>query len=291
MESSTAITVQWGPVEPCDQQNGVITGYSVRYGEVGTSEGERRVEIASGTSSSIVSGLTKETVYTVEVAAQTSGGTGVYSEPLTIETPDSECAFWLWHSSLLVLFTSSTDVYLSLNGEVIPNHGYVEIIDIGYSYRTALLCHTNRPAITSYSYFVGKWLTPERDRVEYSTLGFRSSYDSMPVRLWRNRYGSADVGIFWCETNDATETLQRVHVGLYNSGEGIAGFSVIHINVHFYFTKLSQVRFHYQLLFQPLTSMEIVLSLPSPVSPLVDLLPLSPGPETQSLSLKELRLC
>ena len=84
MESSTAITVQWGPVKPCDQQNGAITGYSVRYGEVGTSEGERRVEMASGNSSSTISGLTKETVYTVEVAAETSGGTGVYSEPLLI---------------------------------------------------------------------------------------------------------------------------------------------------------------------------------------------------------------
>ena len=41
-----------------------------------------------------------------------------------------------------------------------------------------------------------------------------------------------------------------------------------------------------------LTSMEPVLSSPSPVSPLVDLLPLSPGPETQTLSLlKEMRLC
>ena len=91
MESSTAITVQWGPVQPCDQQNGAITGYSVRYGEVGTSEGERRVEVASGDSMTTVSGLTKETVYTFEVAAETSGGTGVYSEPLTIETPGSEC--------------------------------------------------------------------------------------------------------------------------------------------------------------------------------------------------------
>ena len=92
VESSTAITVQWGPVEPCDQQNGVITGYSVRYGEVGTSE---TVEMASGESMTTVSGLTKETVYTVEVAAETSGGTGVYSEPLTIEISDSECVF-LW---------------------------------------------------------------------------------------------------------------------------------------------------------------------------------------------------
>ena len=76
-------------MEPCDQQNGAITGYSVRYGEVGTSE---TVEIASGDSMTTVSGLTKETV---EVAAETSGGTGVYSEPLTIKISDSEYVF-LW---------------------------------------------------------------------------------------------------------------------------------------------------------------------------------------------------
>ena len=91
VESSTAITVKWGPVEPCVHQNGAITCYSVRYGEVGTSEGERRVEIVTGDSMTTVSGLTKETVYTVEVAAETSCGAGVYSEPLTIETRDSEC--------------------------------------------------------------------------------------------------------------------------------------------------------------------------------------------------------
>ena len=38
-----------------------------------------------------ISELTKETVYTVEVAAETRAGTGVYSLPLTIQTPDSEC--------------------------------------------------------------------------------------------------------------------------------------------------------------------------------------------------------
>ena len=77
VDSSTAITVQWGPVEPCVHQNGAITGYSVRYGEVGTSDGERKVEMASGHSMTTVSGLTKEAMYTVEVAAETSGGIGV----------------------------------------------------------------------------------------------------------------------------------------------------------------------------------------------------------------------
>ena len=93
VENSTTLTVQWGPVEPCIHRNGDITGYSVRYGEVETSEGERSVQKTSGDTMTTVSGLTKETVYTVEVAAETSAGTGVYSEPLTIETPDSECLF------------------------------------------------------------------------------------------------------------------------------------------------------------------------------------------------------
>ena len=90
-------------MEPCDEQNGAITGYSVRYGEVGTSEGEKRVEMVTRDSMTTVSGLTKETVYTVEVAAETSGGTGVYSEPLTIETPDSEHGLFL-HSPCLDSF-------------------------------------------------------------------------------------------------------------------------------------------------------------------------------------------
>ena len=92
MESSTAISVQWGPVEPCADQNGPITGYSVRYGEMGS--GSTQAEAVSGVDSRMTtiseSGLTKETVYTVEVAANTRAGTGVYSLPLTIQTPDSE---------------------------------------------------------------------------------------------------------------------------------------------------------------------------------------------------------
>ena len=92
VKSSTSVTVQWGPVEPCTDQNGAITGYSVRHGEVETSESERTVvEMVSGDSSggmTTISGLTKETVYTVEVAAETSAGTGVYSELVIFQTPD-----------------------------------------------------------------------------------------------------------------------------------------------------------------------------------------------------------
>ena len=87
----TNITVQWGAVN-CRDQNGEITSYSVRYGELGSSEpSEKKV---SGNSSrgmiTISDELALKTKYTVEVAAETSAGTGVYSDPLTFETPDSE---------------------------------------------------------------------------------------------------------------------------------------------------------------------------------------------------------
>ena len=101
----------------------------------------------------------------------------------------------------------------------------MEIRDIGYSYRTGLFCHTNR---IYNSYLVGKWLTPERDRVEYyyDGPGFWSDIDLMAVILFRSTYGAAEQGIFVCEIKDATETLQTVNVGLYHSGEGIASFFV-----------------------------------------------------------------
>ena len=87
VESSTSITVQWGPVE-CRHQNGEIAGYMVRYVE----EGSSGVLMVSGDSSggmTTITGLTRETLYTVQVAAVTSAGTGVRSQLQTIETPDS----------------------------------------------------------------------------------------------------------------------------------------------------------------------------------------------------------
>ena len=94
----------------------------------------------------VISGLMPSTTYSIQVAAETSAGTGPYSEPVNIETPESECALChnlrthATHKSL------SLDIYLSLKDNIIPNHGYVVISDIGTDDDTALLCHTNRPA-------------------------------------------------------------------------------------------------------------------------------------------------
>ena len=86
--SPTSNTVQWGAVN-CRDQNGEIIGYSVRYGELGSSEPSEE-KVSGDSSGGMINGLAIKTKYTVEVAAETSAGTGVYSDPLIFETPDSE---------------------------------------------------------------------------------------------------------------------------------------------------------------------------------------------------------
>ena len=87
--TSSSITVQWGPVD-CIHRNGNITGYSVRYGEVGSAEGERTVdEMVSGDFSGgmyTISGLSQATEYTFELATETSVGRGPYSEAVITGT-------------------------------------------------------------------------------------------------------------------------------------------------------------------------------------------------------------
>ena len=90
VNSSTSITVQWREVS-CIHQNGEITGYSVQYGVEGSSE-TQTITVSGDFSEGMemISGLNKQTMYTVQVAAVNSAGTGEYSDPLPFETPDSE---------------------------------------------------------------------------------------------------------------------------------------------------------------------------------------------------------
>ena len=122
-----------------------------------------------------------------------------------------------------MLFTSSTDVYLSLNGEVIPNHGYVKISDIGSSNTAALLCHTNRPPPPGSAHSEGDWFAPGGTRVDGTDVpGFGRNRGPMVVRLRRRTSIPAPAeGIYWCTIFDASGTSQTVYVGLYNTGGGM----------------------------------------------------------------------
>ena len=112
-----------------------------------------------------------------------------------------------------MFYDSNTDVFLSLNDDVILNHGYVEISNIG-GYSDALVCHTNHPQTRS-----GEWFVPDGTRV-HNVPGFTESTASAVVRLWRTT-GTPPEGIYWCSILDAASTLQTVYVGLYNSGGGV----------------------------------------------------------------------
>ena len=65
--------------------SGPITGYSVRYGVMGSSE--RKIEEVVGDQrTATISGLAATTVYEYEVAGITTADTGAYSDPITTLT-------------------------------------------------------------------------------------------------------------------------------------------------------------------------------------------------------------
>ena len=72
---------------------------SINKDDIGGSGWEDwEIEVVWGDSSggmTTILGLDKETVYTVEVAAENSAGTGVYSNPQIFHTPDGTVCFFL----------------------------------------------------------------------------------------------------------------------------------------------------------------------------------------------------
>ena len=123
--------------------------------------------------------------------------------------------------------SGAESVYLSLNGRVIPNNGYVVISDIGTAGDdTALLCITNRPPPTGSSHSGGNWFAPDGTRVESSgnaVPGVRRNRGPMVIRLYRNTStGPPAEGIYYCRIQDDMEDLQAMLVGLYNGGGGNA---------------------------------------------------------------------
>ena len=83
----SSITIQWQPVN-CIQQNGDITGYSVRYGIQGDKSTQTVNVFGSDTTETTISGLHSSTSYTIEMAAVNSAGTGIFSNTIMEQTND-----------------------------------------------------------------------------------------------------------------------------------------------------------------------------------------------------------
>ena len=119
------------------------------------------------------------------------------------------------------------DVYLTLNGDVIPNHGYVEISDIGSTDTTALLCHNNCVQCSN-SYHSGEdWFAPNRTAVNFEDIpGFTRNRGRNVMRLKRIN-GTPVEGIYSCSIQNPAPAIHTVYVGLYNSGKGIIRITCI----------------------------------------------------------------
>ena len=123
-----------------------------------------------------------------------------------------------------------------MNGDVIPNHGYVMISDIGSTDDTALLCHTNRPPARGSSNSGGNWIAPNGTRVHLMDVrGFTRNRGSMVVRLKRVT-GSPAEGIYYCTIGiSSSNAVKNVNIGLYNSGNGKLLRTVVCVINLFYF--------------------------------------------------------
>ena len=95
--ASFNITVHWDSVN-CIEQNGDITGYSVRYRIDGIGK-IQTLNISENINEAIISGLVSATNYSIEVAAVNRVGTGVYSIPVYFITKGTGMIWTQSHSN------------------------------------------------------------------------------------------------------------------------------------------------------------------------------------------------
>ena len=116
-------------------------------------------------------------------------------------------------------------MFLSLDGLVIPNYGYVITSNIGHTYESALRCHTNHvPGIES-NYSEGDWFGPDGSYINGSDAvinlesgglggtakldGFYSIQALRAVGLIRTT-GPLYQGIYHCSIADNTSTIRTL---------------------------------------------------------------------------------
>ena len=87
--TSSTVTIQWGKVN-CKHQNGLIIGYSVRYGVQDNLNTTLSI-LGESVNMTTISNLRASTTYAIEVAAVNSAGTGAFSPVLIAHTQPSEC--------------------------------------------------------------------------------------------------------------------------------------------------------------------------------------------------------
>ena len=119
------------------------------------------------------------------------------------------------------------DFYLSLNGIIVPNNGYVDISNIG-SYSNSLQCHY--PDRNRFCDSQIDWFAPDGTRVNNGVPGLYTENHYHYYHYYRNYLvlaleqtytATPQRGIYSCSVDNSALTTRTIYVGLYNNGEGI----------------------------------------------------------------------
>ena len=110
---------------------------------------------------------------------------------------------------------------VSLKGVLYSDRGLVAVSNVGSSDSSAIICYTNYSDVHGSGH-EGNWISPDGTTVDSSgsVPGFTTTRGPLIVRLLRTS-GTPQQGIYQCVVQSDTAVLYTVHVGLYNSGEGI----------------------------------------------------------------------
>ena len=118
------------------------------------------------------------------------------------------------------IFSLISVVGLTLNGVSYPNHGIVNITEIGTGSAT-LNCTTTLPGCC-YSGNGGGWFLPNGDEVmrDESLPYYRTRTQNPGALLLHRNPEGVTIGIFRCDIPDASGELQSLYVGIYTITTG-----------------------------------------------------------------------
>ena len=139
-------------------------------------------------------------------------------------------------ASLLLVFLSLVEVhcqtahYVSFLGQILDNHSYVDLNQVG-SGSDSVQCHTDLSTCCGLAQGVyrGDWFFPDGTRLEFSNGGgnIYENRDAQRVDLRRRNNANSPVGIYHCDiptvaVHDDTDISVRdtVYVGLYTASGG-----------------------------------------------------------------------
>ena len=204
----------------------------------------------------------------------------------------------LW--SLVEVHSQTEFPYVSFMGETLLNHSYVDLTLVGRAdehviedFSHDIVCHTDLDTCCSgrEGDHRGDWYFPNGTRLPGHGHIFEARKAQL-VGLNRdyNSNSPSPSGIYHCEipSNDSDISVREtVFVGVYATGLGLGDITISTPIILTVDSDLDGPSPQFTL---------TCISTGGPattvtVSPLVDLLPLSLGPGTLSLSLKELRVC